>query len=131
MRMDDPFGFAGGAGSVDDESRLIAPRIGRGDGCWTNSPASECEWNFAARRFAGTNDMLEQTTAAKFAHRTAARCFGEDQLRSGLLEYRGQLDCGEQRVDQNGNDAELHRSEKRGSELRRVTHLEENEIAAF
>ena len=85
----------------------------------------------SARRFACTNDMLEQTAAAKFAHGAAARCFGEDHLRSGLFEYRGQLDCGEQRVDQNGNDAELHRSEKRGSELRRVTHLEENEIAAF
>ena len=125
-----PFRFAGGARGVDDESRLIAPRTGRGDGCG-RIRSQRIEWYFAARRFACTNDMLEQTAAAKFAHGAAARCFGEDHLRSGLFEHRGQLDCGEQRVDQNGNDAELHRSEKRGSELRRVTHLEENEIAAF
>ena len=75
--------------------------------------------------------MVEQTAASQFAHGAAARSFGENNLRPGLLEYGGQFDRGKKGIDQHGNDTELHSREKCDGEFRRVAHLDENEIAAL
>src|SRR5262245_61070176 len=58
MRVDDAFGFAGGARSVDDESWFVGRGLGGPDVC-TARFQQRCKRDLAGRRITGAHDVLE------------------------------------------------------------------------